>query len=128
MHALIHFADPLPEATTDHPRPERRVAGNPLRTTWLRYQSADGLTAAGVWHCEPGRWRIAFGAGEEEYFHVTAGRCRVHDAAGGFREYGAGEACIIPPGFEGEFEVIEALTKHFVTVDRAAFDEDDLPE
>ena len=47
-------------------------------------------------------------------FTVLLGRCRVHDALGGFEEIGPGEGLYIPPGFAGEFEVLEALTKTYM--------------
>ena len=109
-------ARPAGQPETDHPRPERLVRGNPLRETWNRVD--EGLPAGqvfcGVWRCEPGRWRIAMGPTERELFTVLSGRCRVHDALGGFEEMGPGEGLYIPPGFEGEFEVLEQLTKTYM--------------
>lgn len=103
----------------DHPRPERLLRGNPRRETWNRVEAdmAAGKAYAGVWRCEPGRWRIAMGPTERELFTVLKGRCRVHDAQGGFEEVGAGEGLYIPPGFEGEFEVLEHLTKTYMIVE-----------
>lgn len=120
MNPLIHFADPLPTPIPDRPRPERLIHGNPARLTWTLYESADGMTSAGYWACEPGAWRIAFPAGKEEYFHVLEGRVRIADTAGNAREFGPGDAGVIPGGFTGRFEVLEAVRKHFVVVDRDA--------
>lgn len=103
------------EPQLDHPRPDRRVHGAPLRRTWLAHE-AQGLSA-GVWACEPGRWRIAFAPGKQEFFHVLEGRVRLHDASGHAEDFGPGEAGVIPAGFEGEFEVIEPVRKHFVVVE-----------
>jgi uncharacterized cupin superfamily protein len=107
---------PAGQPEVDHPRPERLVRGNPKRETWNRVD--DALTAgrvySGVWRCEPGRWHIAMGATERELFTVLLGRCRVHDAQGGFEEAGPGEAIYMPPGFAGEFEVLEPLTKTYM--------------
>jgi uncharacterized cupin superfamily protein len=54
------------------------------------------------------------GETERELFTVLLGRCRVHDAFGGFEEVGSGEGLYIPPGFAGEFEVLEPLTKTYM--------------
>lgn len=107
---------PTGEAVTDHPKPDRLVRGNPLRETWNRVDATlpAGQVFCGVWRCEPGRWRIAMGDTERELFTVQQGRCRVHDAQGGFEEAGPGEGLYIPPGFAGEFEVLEALTKTYM--------------
>ena len=109
-------AHPVDTPEIDHPKPERRVQGNPLRETWNRVDEAlpAGRVYCGVWRCEPGRWRIALGATERELFTVLSGRCRVHDARGGFEEAGPGEALYLPPGFAGEFEVLEHLTKTYM--------------
>lgn len=107
---------PLGEPTADQPRPERLLQGNPVRLTWnlVQEKHPTGETFCGVWRCEPGHWRIAMGATERELFTVSGGRCRVHDALGGFEEVGPGEGLYIPPGFEGSFEVLETLTKTYM--------------
>lgn len=112
-------AEPPGPADIDHPRPERLVRGNPKRETWNLVEAdlAAGKAHVGVWRCEPGHWRIAMGPSERELFTVLQGRCRVHDALGGFEEVGPGEGLYIPPGFEGEFEVLEHLTKTYLIVE-----------
>jgi uncharacterized cupin superfamily protein len=114
---LIHLsAQPSGAPETDHPRPERLIQGNPLRETWNRVDDSmsAGQVFCGVWRCEPGHWRIAMGPTERELFTVLLGRCRVHDALGGFVEAGPGEGIYIPPGFEGAFEVLEPMTKTYM--------------
>lgn len=101
----------------DHPRPDRRLAGNPLRSTWNLYD-AQGVSA-GIWACEPGAWHIAFADDKDEYFHVLAGRLRIADQDGNTKEFGPGDACIIPAGFRGIFEVLEAVRKHYVLIERS---------
>ncbi len=110
---LLKFAaEPAGPAVTDHPKLDRLVRGNPMRATWNAVDThlPAGQLFCGVWRCEPGRWRIAMGATERELFTVLQGRCRVDDAQGGFEETGPGEALYIPPGFAGDFEVLETLT------------------
>lgn len=109
-------AHPADTPTLDRPKPERLIRGNPLRETWNRVDEAlpAGRVYCGVWRCEPGHWRIAMGPTERELFTVVSGRCRVHDARGGFEEAGPGEALYLPPGFVGEFEVLEHLTKTYM--------------
>ena len=109
-------AQPTGLAEIDHPRAERLVQGNRMRVTWnlVHADLATGQVYCGVWRSEPGHWRIAMGPAERELFTVLAGRCRVHDARGGFEEVGPGEGLYIPPGFEGGFEVLEPLTKTYM--------------
>ncbi len=102
------------------PRPERLEVGNPKRETWSAVDaSLGGATrlSSGVWRCEPGRWRIAFGPAQQEIFTVLSGRCRVHDAQGGWREVVAGGCLHIPAGFQGAFEVLETVVKSYVIVE-----------
>ena len=50
---------------------------------------------------------------------MLAGRLRIVDTAGNAREFGPGDAGVIPAGFIGTFEVIERVTKRYVMLDRA---------
>lgn len=129
LHSGLH-SDTRPDSTriapatgepqASYPKPERLVTGNPRRDTWEGVSTplagAQRLHS-GVWRCEPGRWRIAFGPSQQEVFTVLEGLCRVHTEGGDFKEVGPGEALHIPAGFRGEFEVIEAVLKTYVTVD-----------
>jgi hypothetical protein len=54
------------------------------------------------------------GPTERELFTVITGHGRVHDSSGGFETVGPGEGLYIPPGFEGSFEVRQALTKIYM--------------
>ncbi|MFC5302025.1 cupin domain-containing protein [Azospira restricta] len=116
---LVHFADPLPPPATDRPAPERALGPSPLRTTWEAYAAADGLSI-GEWACEPGAWRIAFHDRRHEFFHVLEGRLRIVDEDGRAREFGAGDAGVIPAGFRGTFEVLAAVRKRYVMIDPPA--------
>lgn len=115
MPKLSVFADQQPPPAYDHPRPDRLLRGNPLRTTWEHF-AASGINA-GVWACEPGAWRIAFAPGKHEFFCVIAGRLRITAADGAASEFGPGEAGIIPAGFTGTFEVLESVRKHYLVVE-----------
>ena len=119
MPKLTVFAQQSPTPSIDHPRPDRRVLGNPKRTTYEHFLGERGDLSAGVWACEPGAWNIAFAAGKDEFFCVIEGRLRITDSTGHATEFGAGDACVIPGGFTGSFEVLEAVRKHYVVVERA---------
>ncbi|MFZ2987555.1 cupin domain-containing protein [Ideonella sp.] len=118
MSRIIRFDLPDVAPERDQPRPERREVGAPDRSTWTLYESAAEGVAAGIWDCEPGRWRIEFGPNEHEYFHVLHGLARVHDEAGGVVEVGPGQAVMIPANFRGSFEVLTPMRKHFVIIEK----------
>lgn len=115
---LTHFPTSDTPAVFDHPRPDRLEEGNPLRTTWNHYEHQG--VSAGVWACEPGAWRIAFAEGKDEFFHVLQGRLQIIDSQGQVKEFGPGDAGVIPAGFIGVFKVLEEVRKHYVIIDREA--------
>ena len=118
MNPLTAFSTCNTAPEIDYPRPDRLVSGNPTRTTWNHYES-DGVSS-GLWDCETGAWRIRFAEGKDEFFHVISGRIRITDAHGTSREFGPSDACVIPAGFTGTFEVLEHVRKHYVIIDRAS--------
>jgi len=120
MTAITEFRRQAPAPEYDHPREERRLRGNPKRTTWNHFTNASGEVHAGIWACEQGSWRIAFAPNKDEYFYVLEGRCRVIDEQGQVAEAGPGDALVIPAGFKGVFEVVEPVRKHYVIVERTA--------
>jgi uncharacterized cupin superfamily protein len=115
---IVRFDPPAEAGELDRPRPERLQWGNPQRETWTLYESADGQMSSGIWACEVGRWRIVFPAHKDEYFFVIEGHVRLHDQQGGCTDVLAGQGAVIPGGFEGAFEVLVPVRKHFVVVER----------
>ncbi|WP_028454620.1 cupin domain-containing protein [Chitinilyticum litopenaei] len=108
-------------ASHDEPRPDRLLSPHsPQRITWEHYQSSDHALSCGIWACEPGEWRIRFAPDKHEFFCVISGLVRLHDEAGQSLTVGPGEAAVIPGGFAGRFEVVEAVRKYFVVYDSAS--------
>ena len=54
MPKLTVFSARQPAPVFDRPRPDRLLAGNPQRTTWEHFLTANGDLSAGIWACEPG--------------------------------------------------------------------------
>lgn len=104
------------ETSIDYPRPDRLVKGNPQRLTQSLYEHPH--MNCGIWECEVGAWNIFFADHKQEFFTILAGVVRLHDAQQeSYVEIKAGDAGVIPPGFIGTFEVIEAVKKYFVVVE-----------
>jgi hypothetical protein len=120
LPSLVTFRGAPPEPEFDRPKPERLVRGNPQRTTWSWHSTPDGVLDCGIWQCEPGAWRIAFADDTDEYFCVIEGRIRITSEDGNAHSFGPGDACVIPSGFRGTFEVLEAVRKHYVIVARGS--------
>ncbi len=107
-----------PEPRIDAPKPERLISPHsPRRETHESYQSADGTFESGIWNCEVGHWKIQFAPTAQEFFCVRSGLVRLHHPDGSFVEVGPGQAAVIPPGYQGSFEVVEPVSKYFVFQD-----------
>ncbi len=120
MGNVILFSVQTTAAEEDHPAQDRRVDGNPLRTTRNHFTNDSGEIFSGVWASEKGSWNIVMGPREDEFFQVLEGRCRLVSESGEAVDAGPGEALIIPAGFKGRFEVLEAMKKNYVIIDRKA--------
>jgi hypothetical protein len=104
------------DTTIDYPRPDRLVKNNPQRLTQSLYEHPN--MNAGIWQCEVGAWNIVFANNKQEFFYVLEGVVRLHAQNNqSFIEIKAGDAGVIPPGFIGTFEVVEAVKKYFVVVE-----------
>ncbi|QDQ28106.1 DUF861 domain-containing protein [Chitinimonas arctica] len=120
MSTVTLFSQQQPALEQDHPRPERLLTGNPLRSTWNHFINGSKEMYSGIWASEVGSWRIEFGTREDEFFFVTEGRCRIVDEFGKVVEAGPGDALVIPAGFRGVFEVLEAMKKYYVIIERTS--------
>ena len=111
------MTDRIARLTTDgiapqisRPDPARRVAGDPVHTTW-NIEERDGLYC-GIWQSTPGAWRIAYD--EWEYCHILSGHCVITGDDGTTTTLRAGDSLVLRPGFTGIWEVIETVTKDYV--------------
>lgn len=111
---LVSFQDATTAPTIDFPRPERLVKGNPRRQTWNHYTDSGERFFSGVWECEPGAWKVFYDPNEDEFCYILSGRFRLYDSQGNHREFSAGDAFVIPGGFEGVWETLETVRKLYV--------------
>jgi uncharacterized cupin superfamily protein len=118
MTSIIRFNDLTPETTSQHPDEDKRIKGNPLRIAREYFANEVHGVRAGTWEAGPGAYRIALGAGKHELFHMLTGRVIISEADGGNpRQFAAGETGVIPPGFAGIFEIVEAASKFWVVTE-----------
>jgi uncharacterized cupin superfamily protein len=67
----------------------------------------------GLWEGQPGA--VSFESWPyTEFCVMLEGRVALVDSAGGRREFGAGEAFVVPRGFRGTWETLEPSRKYFV--------------
>ena len=97
-------AEPIPA--------DRLGAGQPMAKVRNDYAAADGHFDAGVWESTPGRWRVSYT--EHEVCVLLVGHVRLIATDGSVAEFRAGESFVVPAGFEGEWETVEAARKIYV--------------
>jgi uncharacterized cupin superfamily protein len=107
----ISFAEPRVTPVEWRPPVERIVSGDPVQRAWNLYDSPDGHFSAGIWECQPGKWRVIFT--ESEFCHLLQGRIEVTGDDGSVRVFSAGEAFVSPAGFTGYWEVLEPARKYY---------------
>jgi len=91
---------------------DRRVSGAPLTRYLSALTSADGRLDAGTWEGTAGSWRVNYT--ETEVCLLLDGRVRLIADDGQAREFTAGEAFVVPSGFQGIWEVLEPARKLYV--------------
>lgn len=94
-------------------RPERLLEGDPAPVAWNDYTDASGQFFAGQWAAGPGRWRVGYDAHEEEFCVLIEGEVELTDAAGVARRFAAGDAFVVPGGFEGIWHNLTPVRKHY---------------
>jgi len=92
------------------------VFGTPMSGTLPAYENQQRGISVGQWACEPGAWQ--FTANEDEVCVILSGRGRLVWGEGkSVYEFGAGQSFVIPRGFRGTWETIEAIRKIYVVVE-----------
>lgn len=91
------------------PGADRLLCGQPRQHVWNFFSDASGQFHAGRWSSTAGCWRVRYT--ENELCVLTAGRVALQASAGERFEFAAGDAFVVPAGFEGTWEVLEECSK-----------------
>ncbi len=114
---LVTF-DVLPEPEGSQPAADRLLSGDPRQRIWNLYADAGGRFFAGRWASTTGAWRVRYT--EHEFCHVLSGRMRIVSRDGAEWTFGAGDSFVVPAGFEGTWEVLEAAVKLYAIFEPGA--------
>ncbi|MFF7706536.1 cupin domain-containing protein [Pseudomonas sp. NPDC007930] len=112
VSSLIDFAANTPAPERYLPTAEKILAGQPEQTVYNHYSSPQGEFSAGVWEGEVGQWQVNYT--EHEYCEIVQGVSVIRDQDGNARTVRAGDRFVIPAGFRGTWEVLEACRKVYV--------------
>lgn len=104
--------------TPEHylPAPEKILKGSPEQTLYNHYNSPCGQLSAGVWEGAVGQWAVNYT--EHEYCEIVQGVSVLRDEDGNAKTLRAGDRFVIPAGFKGTWEVLEACRKVYVAFEQ----------
>jgi hypothetical protein len=97
---------------TYQPPAEKLLSGDARQTVWQQYADGSGKFFVGVWQGEVGKWKVQYT--EEEYCQILQGISVITDSNGSASTVVAGDRFVLPRGFAGTWEVIEATRKLYV--------------
>ena len=91
------------------------MSGKPVAGFLNSFENSARGLSVGQWVCEPGAWH--FTAKEDEVCTILSGRGRLVSDEGTTINFAAGDSFVIPRGFVGLWETIEAIRKIYVVVE-----------
>lgn len=97
------------------PTPDRLLSGSFEQTARTTYATPAGKLATGIWTGSVGKIRINYQ--RHEFCYILRGKLAIADEDGLCRQFGPGDAFMIPRGFKGTWENFEPVEKYFVLID-----------
>ena len=94
-----------------NPQPDKILAGIPRARVSNQYTDGSQQFCCGTWTSTSGKWRIRYS--EHEFCVLFEGRVRIESVSGDKYELRAGDAFVVPAGFEGTWEVVEPCKKWY---------------
>ena len=110
--SLIDFKTLNPERHHYLPAAERILEGEPKQSVEAFYQSPCSQFQCGQWSGAPGIWRVHYT--EHEYCEILEGVSIITEEGGAPKRVSAGDRFVIPAGFVGTWQVLEACKKIYV--------------
>jgi uncharacterized cupin superfamily protein len=118
IQQIVDFAQTSPTAEHYRPAAEKVLKGDPKQSVRNHYGSPCGQFNAGIWEGAVGQWTVSYS--EHEYCEILQGVSVLRDQDGNAKTVRAGDRFVIPAGFEGTWEVLEACRKVYVIFEQAA--------
>jgi uncharacterized cupin superfamily protein len=116
IESIVDFSAVSTEAQRYRPAAEKILKGDPEQTLYNHYDSPCGQMSAGVWEGEVGQWKVNYT--EHEYCEIVQGVSVLRDEDGNAKTLRAGDRFVIPAGFTGTWEVLEACRKIYVVFEQ----------
>jgi len=109
MSTTIVRLDAEVDAGLSEPPADRLLAGNPQLQVRNFFTDTSQQFFAGRWSATRGKWRVRYT--ENELCVMTAGAVVIESVSGERSTFRAGDAFVIPAGFNGTWEVLEDCAK-----------------
>lgn len=116
IETIVDFGLATPAAERYSPAAEKILSGDPQQTVFNHYASPCGQMNAGVWEGEVGHWKVHYT--EHEYCEIVQGVSVLRDNDGNAKTLRTGDRFVIPAGFSGTWEVLEATRKIYVVFEQ----------
>jgi uncharacterized protein len=113
---IVDFREPA-AADVSAPAADRVLVGSPRTTVRNHYADASSQFFAGTWSSTVGKWRVSYT--EHEFCHLLEGQVVLTAEDGREWRFGPGDAWVIPAGFSGTWETVEAATKRYAIFEKA---------
>jgi uncharacterized protein len=94
-----------------NPSPEKILAGIPRVRVSNQFIDPTQQLYCGFWTSTAGKWRVRYT--EYELCVLIEGRVRLESVLGEKHEFRAGDAFVVPAGYEGTWEVAEPCKKWY---------------
>ncbi|GAC1310891.1 MAG: cupin domain-containing protein [Steroidobacteraceae bacterium] len=116
--AKIIVMDRLQTGESANPAPENILAGIPRTRVSNQYGEETQQFFCGMWSSTGGKWRVRYT--EHEFCVLIEGRVRIESQSGERHDLRAGDAFVVPAGFEGIWEVVDPCKKWYAVFEAAA--------
>jgi uncharacterized cupin superfamily protein len=117
-HPKIVLLDRFQTGESANPSPEKILSGIPRTRVSNQYVDRTNQFFCGVWSSTSGKWRVRYT--EHEFCVLFEGRVRLESVQGDKYDFKAGDAFIMPAGFEGTWEVVEPCKKWYAVFEAKA--------
>ncbi len=111
VHPKILVLDRFQTGESANPSPENILSGIPRARVSNQYAEPTQQFFCGIWTSTMGKWRVRYT--ENEFCVIMEGRVRIESLSGEKNEFRAGDAFVVPAGFEGTWEVSEPCKKWY---------------
>ncbi|MDI3324837.1 cupin domain-containing protein [Pontibacterium granulatum] len=116
-HALLRINPSAEAPAATAINPERVLSGAPKEIIENLFTNAKENFFCGVWSSTEGKWTLNYT--EDEFCYLIRGKAILTDAQGVAEEINAGDAFVIPAGYQGTWETIGDAQKFYAIYEEA---------